>query len=213
MADPATGPAEADDHYFSADPHVRAAPRSVRLVVDGKSYELASSTGVFSGERIDAGTAVLLQSGPRPPADGTLLDLGAGYGPIACALALRSPGATVVAVDVNERALDLVRQNARALGLANISALGPDEVPADLRFAAIYSNPPIRIGKPALHALLTRWLDRLAPGGAAYLVVNRNLGSDSLADWVRGRGWTVQRLASVRGYRILEVTLASEGGQ
>lgn len=213
MAPTATDSAGADDHYFSAVPRVDADARTVRLVVDGQAYELASSTGVFSAERVDAGTSVLVQSAPRPPTTGTLLDLGAGYGPIACALALRSPEARVVAVDVNERAVALVEANAKALGLNNIQAYATDNVPADLRFDAIYSNPPIRVGKAALHELLTCWLRRLADGGTAYLVVHRNLGSDSLTTWLADAGWSVRRLVSVRGYRILEVRARTSGDQ
>jgi 16S rRNA G1207 methylase RsmC len=193
------------EHYFTADPSQAAQDRSVRLVVDGRAYELSSASGVFSADRVDAGTVVLLEHAPAPPASGVLLDLGAGYGPIACALAIRSPGASVVAVDVNRRAVDLVRRNAEALGLSNLRAMEPAEVPADTRFAAIYSNPPIRIGKAALHAMLDTWLRRLAPSGRAYLVVHRNLGSDSLARWLTAEGWPTVRLVSVRGYRILAV--------
>jgi 16S rRNA G1207 methylase RsmC len=193
------------DHYFTAEPVQRAAPRSIRLMVDGQAYELASATGVFSSDRVDAGTAVLLEHAPRPPARGTLLDLGAGYGPIACALAIRSPDAAVTAVDVNLRAVDLVQRNASALGLSNLRAMTPVDVPASDRFDAIYSNPPIRIGKPAMHAMLDTWLRRLTPSGRAYLVVHRNLGSDSLARWLSAQGWPVERLTSVRGYRLLAV--------
>ena len=81
----------------------------------------------------------------------------------------------------------------------------PDEVPDELRFAAIYSNPPVRVGKAALHELLERWLGRLDAGGLAYLVVQRNLGADSLATWLSENGYPVRRLKAKKGYRILEV--------
>ena len=84
----------------------------------------------------------------------------------------------------------------------------PDEVPATARFATIWSNPPIRIGKPALHDLLTRWLGRLADGGTACLVVQKHLGADSLARWLGEQGWRVTRLSSRAGYRILLVAAA-----
>jgi 16S rRNA (guanine1207-N2)-methyltransferase len=160
---------------------------------------------VFAADRIDPGTMVLLRSIPAPPSDGHLLDLGCGYGPIAMTLAARSPRATVWAVDVNERARQLTTQNARAAELENVVVVPPEEVPADVLFTAVYSNPPIRIGKPALHALLVRWLDRLEPGGSAWLVVQRHLGSDSLAAWLREEGHEVTRRRSSRGYRLLEV--------
>jgi 16S rRNA (guanine1207-N2)-methyltransferase len=166
---------------------------------------LQTDSGVFSAERLDAGTRVLLAEAPPPPAQGDLLDLGCGYGPIALALASRAPQARVWAVDVNERALELTRLNAETAGLNNLVVRRPEEVGADQRFAAIYSNPPIRVGKAALHEMLLRWLPRLDDGGAAYLVVQSHLGSDSLARWLAGEGFRVRRLASKNAYRVLEV--------
>ena len=78
------------------------------------------------------------------------------------------------------------------------------------RFAAIWSNPPVRIGKDALHALLGQWLGRLAADGSAYLVVGRNLGADSLHRWLAGQGWPVTRLAARSGYRLLQVDYQAE---
>ena len=154
------------------------------------ALELQADRGVFGSRAVDLGTLALLREAPAPPPDGDILDLGSGYGPIAIALAKQAPKARVWAVDVNERALELTRANARAAGALNVTAGLPDEVPLDVRFAAIYSNPPVRIGKLPLHALLQQWLARLAPGGSAYLVVQRNLGSDSLAAWLASEGST-----------------------
>lgn len=164
---------------------------------------------MFGSRGVDLGTMVLLREAPAPPAAGEILDLGCGYGPIAVALALRSPGARVWAVDINERAVELARENAAAAKALNVSACLPDEVPPDVRFDAIYSNPPVRVGKAPLHELLQRWLARLNPGGAAYLVVQRNLGSDSLATWLASQGFGVARLKSKKGYRVLEVRPAA----
>jgi 16S rRNA G1207 methylase RsmC len=172
------------------------------------AIELQADRGVFGSRAIDLGTLTLLREAPAPPGGGEILDLGSGYGPIAIALAKQSPNAHVWAVDVNERALELTRANARAAGAMNVTAGLPDEVPPDIQFAAIYSNPPVRIGKAPLHALLQRWLPRLTPDGSAYLVVQRNLGSDSLAAWLASEGYEVRRLKSKKGYRLLEVRTA-----
>jgi 16S rRNA G1207 methylase RsmC len=160
---------------------------------------------VFASKGVDLGTLTLLREAPAPPATGELLDLGCGYGPIAIALAHRAPRARVWAIDVNERALELTRSNAQAAKTPNVTVCLPDEVPSDIRFAAIYSNPPVRVGKGPLHELLLRWLPRLAPGGSAYLVVQRNLGADSLASWLATEGFDGHRLKAKKGYRILEV--------
>lgn len=192
-------------HYFTPTPGAPSRPATVRLDLPDASFVLATDRGVFSTGRIDPGTKVLLLAAPPPPAAGDLLDLGCGYGPIALALAHRAPGATVWAVDVNERARDLTRANAEAAGLANVRVAAPDDVPAGTRFAAIWSNPPVRIGKAALHDLLDRWLGRLAGDGYALLVVHKHLGADSLHRWLAERGRVVERRASRLGYRVLEV--------
>ena len=154
---------------------------------------------------MDAGTELLLRLAGTPPLRGDLLDLGCGYGPIAVTLARRAAGAAVWAVDVNERALQLVRENAAILKLSNVRAVRPEEVPAGVRFAGVWSNPPIRIGKEALHDLLSEWLGRLWPDARGWLVVHKHLGSDSLSSWLAQSGLVVKRRASKQGYRILEV--------
>ena len=203
MAEPASK--DSSGHYFEPSPSSRSAPQEIRLDLPDLSLTLATDRGVFSPERIDTGTKHLLLDGPAPASEGTLVDLGCGYGPIACALARRSPAATVWAVDVNERALDLCRANSERLGLANVRVVPADEVAADLVVDDLWSNPPIRIGKGALHALLGTWLGRLAPTGRAVLVVQKHLGADSLHRWLEAEGWSVDRRSSRAGYRVLEV--------
>lgn len=198
------------DHYFSPRPRAPHRPGLVRVVLPDVYLELATDAGVFSPGRLDPGTRLLLEDSPAPPPAGDLLDLGCGYGPIACVLAARSPGATVWAVDVNERALRLCQRNAAAAGLPNVRCVTPGDPSLPPRVAGIWSNPPVRIGKDALHALLSGWLGRLAPGGSAYLVVGRNLGADSLHRWLTGQGWPVTRLAARAGYRLLQVGFAAE---
>lgn len=196
------------DHYFSPDPAAPESVRTIRVPIDGVERELVTATGVFSGDRLDVGTAVLLDAVPAPPESGELLDLGCGWGPIAATLATRSPDARVWAVDVNARALSLVERNAELLSLSNIMPATPDRVPEDVRFATIWSNPPIRIGKAQLHALLETWIPRLAPGATAWLVVQKHLGADSLLRWLTERfdGFEVERADSKRTYRIIAVT-------
>lgn len=198
----------AGDHYFSASPSSPEQLRHIRVTLAGRDLDVTTASGVFSPERLDAGTAVLLSNTPAPPPGGHFLDLGCGWGPISLTLALDSPRATVWAVDVNERALDLVRRNAADLGLDNINAVRPEDVPDDIRFRTIRSNPPIRVGKNELHGMLERWIPRLGERSDAWLVVQRNLGSDSLQRWLAAtldRGYSVHRAATGRGYRVLRV--------
>lgn len=192
-------------HYFDPAPAVESKPRKVHLHVGELAVELQADRGVFGSRGVDLGTLVLLKEAPPPPSRGDILDLGSGYGPIAVALARQAPEARIWAVDVNERALELTRANAVTAAVTNVTAHSPAQIPEELRFEAIYSNPPVRIGKAALHELLLSWLRRLRPDGRAYLVVQRNLGADSLAAWLATEGYEVRRLKAKKGYRVLEV--------
>jgi 16S rRNA (guanine1207-N2)-methyltransferase len=191
--------------YFASEPEAAHRPGRVHVLLPGLHLELETDSGMFSPGRLDPGTRLLLDAAPGPPAAGHLADLGCGYGPLALVLAARSPAAKVWAIDVNSRALELCARNAARAGLGNVRCVRPGDpaVPAGLRL--IWSNPPIRIGKQALHDLLGHWLARLAPGGAAYLVVQRHLGADSLQRWLTGSGWPTERVAARAGYRLLSV--------
>jgi 16S rRNA (guanine1207-N2)-methyltransferase len=192
------------DHYFTADPKVPSRPRTIRVRFPDLSFELDTDRGVFAHGHIDFGTDLLLRT-IAPPPPGELVDVGCGYGAIAITLALRQPDARVWAVDVNRRALELCARNAERAGASNVVVTDPDSVPEDLRFTGVYSNPPVRLGKAGLHELLLGWIARLEPGGTATLVVQRHLGSDSLAAWLTGLGHRVERVRSRGGYRVLEV--------
>ena len=198
--------------YFTAEPAATHRPGTVHVVLPDLHLELATDSGVFSPRRLDPGTRLLLDLAPRPPAGGDLLDLGSGYGPLALTMAARAPSAGVWAVDVNSRALALTAANAERAGLANVRCTRPDDDALPLAFNLIWSNPPIRIGKEALHALLSGWLGRLAPGAPAYLVAQRNLGADSLHQWLITSGWAAERVAARSGYRLLKVT-GRDGGR
>lgn len=200
------------EHYFTATPSAPAARRALRVHLAGGVRELESAAGVFSPDRVDAGTAVLLETVPPPPPQGHLLDVGCGWGALALSMGLLAPGAAVWAVDVNTRALEVTAANAARLGLGGVRAVLPDQVPQDVEVAALWSNPPIRVGKAALHELLLRWLPRLGPGAQAHLVVQKHLGADSLQRWLAQEGLpgagvpaSVERVRSSRGYRVIRV--------
>jgi 16S rRNA G1207 methylase RsmC len=196
------------DHYFSQEPKSNYQPKEIELDIAGEVFKVSTASGTFSPLRLDVGTSVLIDHLELAPQDGNILDLGCGWGPIALNLAKNSPKAKIWAVDVNNRSLELTATNAKTVGLTNILTATPDSVPKDIKFAGIWSNPPIRIGKKELHELLLSWLPRLENGASAYLVVQKNLGSDSLQKWLTETlvdGYEVSRLTSVKTYRILKV--------
>jgi 16S rRNA G1207 methylase RsmC len=200
-------------HYFSERQETSSDEREI--VVDTVEPPLVVRTdrGVFSHGRLDTGTALLLRQAPPPPATGVFLDLGCGAGPIALTLARLAPAARILAVDVNERARLLCAANAARNGLHNVEVAGPDDVDTAQSFDLIWSNPPIRIGKSELHEVLQTWLSRLTTGGVAVLVVQRHLGADSLQRWLVEQGWRSERLASSKGYRLIDVRPAADRRQ
>jgi 16S rRNA (guanine1207-N2)-methyltransferase len=192
-------------HYFTEHPTAAGRPGLVHVLLPDLHLALETDAGMFSPRRLDPGTRLLLDAAPPPPQAGDLLDVGCGYGALALVLAARAPGARVWAVDVNHRALELCARNAATAGLRAVRCVPPGDPALPGSYQLIWSNPPVRIGKAALHDLLGEWLARLAPAGEAYLVVQRNLGSDSLQRWLTARGWPAERVAARSGYRLLRV--------
>jgi 16S rRNA G1207 methylase RsmC len=203
-------------HYFSATPAGPFTRKPLTVELAGQTRKLQTSTGIFSPDGIDKGTAVLLAEVPPPHPAGNLLDIGCGWGPVALTMALLAPESKVYAVDVNERCIALTNENAASLGLSNVVAGTPESVDPEVRFDTIWSNPPIRIGKDQLHALLKLWLPRLADGGTEWLVVQKNLGSDSLQRWLAAEldeSFTVSRASTSKSFRILTVRKESRSPQ
>ncbi len=193
-------------HYFDNDDSAPLQRRRVSATIWGRDLEFTTAGGVFSTGGLDLGTAVLLRTYDPPSNMTRILDLGCGWGPIAVAIAVVCEDVRVDAVDVNDRALALCAENAAAHGVADrVRTLRPEQVEATATYDEIWSNPPIRIGKDALHDLLLTWLPRLDEGGAAKLVVGRNLGADTLQRWLVDQGYQCERAASAKGFRVLEV--------
>jgi 16S rRNA G1207 methylase RsmC len=205
-------PEEKTEHYFSAQPAGELRSTLIAVRLSHADYTVETAGGIFSPDHIDAGTEQLLYSVPAPPASGNFLDLGCGWGPLALTLSLEAPEANIYAVDVNERALELTRRNAARLGRENIKTHTPADVPANLSFDLIWSNPPIRVGKTELHDIMRLWLPRLTVGGEAYLVVAKHLGADSFEKWL-GTEFSAHHLVARedtrKGFRVIKVSRTS----
>jgi 16S rRNA G1207 methylase RsmC len=197
-----------EDHYFSQEPSSPLKTKSIEIPVAGVLEQVTTASGTFSPQQLDFGTEVLIEQMDLAPDSGNILDLGCGWGPIALNLGKLKPKSKIWAVDVNTRSLELTEANAKKLALDNITAALPEQVPEQIRFSGIWSNPPIRIGKKPLHELLLKWLPKLENGGEAYLVVQKNLGSDSLQAWLTqelGSDYEVSRYTSIKTYRVIKV--------
>jgi 16S rRNA G1207 methylase RsmC len=196
------------EHYFSGAPGSDYKPKEIKVEINGQEVLVTTAGGVFSPDHIDQGTGVILTHLAEAPAGGNILDIGCGWGPIALSLAAHSPKATIWAVDVNERSLELTAANAQRLGLGNIRCVKPEEIPNDLQFSGIWSNPPIRVGKDVLHEILLTWLPRLQNDADAYLVVQKNLGADSLHRWLESElpeNFSTIRVDTAKSFRVLRV--------
>ena len=196
------------EHYFSNEPTGEFKPKTISVTLAGREISVLTAGSMFSPDHVDTGTKVLLENLELAPTDGNILDIGCGWGPITLALAINRPEATIWAIDVNERALELTKRNAERLGLTNVRTATPENVPSDLSFSGIWSNPPIRVGKDVLHGILKTWLPRLIVGADAYLVVQKNLGSDSLLKWLQETfdDFEATRLETAKSFRVLQVT-------
>ncbi len=198
-----------DNHYFASSPEGPLVTREITVNLNGNKTQVLTAGGIFSPEHIDQGTQILLGHIEAANPTGTFLDIGCGWGPIALALALHSPKATIYAIDVNERSLELTKMNADKLGITNIIVCKPEDVPHDVLFDEIWSNPPIRVGKKVLHEILNLWINKLVKGGTARLVVQKNLGSDSLHKWLVEEfspEFESTRIDSSKTFRVLKVS-------
>ena len=198
----------ASEHYFSEAPGSDYKPKEIKVELNGQLVSVTTAGGIFSPDHIDQGTAVLLAHLDEAPSGGNILDIGCGWGPIALSLAMHSPKAIIWAIDVNERSLELTAKNAERLGVKNIKCAKPEDVPGDISFSGIWSNPPIRVGKDVLHEILLTWLPRLQKDAEGYLVVQKNLGADSLHRWLEAElpeNFSTIRVDTAKSFRVLRV--------
>lgn len=190
-------------HYFSPDPGTRHDYREFTATLRGMDFTFRTDTSVFSRDRVDFGSALLIET-MRVPAEGAVLDLGCGYGPIGIAAARLSPGARVYLVDVNERAAQLAGINAEANGAANVEVRVGDGLLAvqGVRFDTILTNPPIRAGKQVIYALIDGAYTALKPGGAIWVVIQTKQGAPSMKKKLQETFGNVEDVDRKAGYHI-----------
>lgn len=172
------------DHYFTASPESAHRYASCDFSYRGVSLRFMTDAGVFSRGEVDTGTQVLLRSLPEEMA-GRVLDLGCGWGPVGVSVGKKYPACRVMMSDVNERALDLARKNARENGVDApcVCSDGLENIQGDFDF--ILTNPPIRAGKQVIYALFAQCAGRLRENGEMYLVIRRQQGAESAVKYLK----------------------------
>jgi 16S rRNA (guanine1207-N2)-methyltransferase len=194
------------EHYYTPSPGAESRPKHWTAVLRGRELRFKTDAGVFSKGEVDFGTRLLIESfRPIGPAGGKLLDAGCGYGPIGLALAAELKGSVVHLVDVNQRALELARENAKINGIGNVRIYASDRLDGvgETGFAAVLTNPPIRAGKRVVEGIFGQSLEKLAPGGELWAVIRRRQGAPSAMEKLREIFGNAEMVERKKGYCIL----------
>ena len=193
-----------NDHYFSASPESAHRYAEAEYVYRGETLRFLTDAGVFSRGEVDTGTRLLLEALPEEM-QGDILDLGCGWGIIGISIARKWPGSRVVMADVNTRALDLSRENAKR-NRAEVACVESDGMAAleGRTFDAIVTNPPIRAGKQVIYRMFADAAKSLNPGGALYLVIRKQQGAESCMKYLQTLYQNVEKLDKSGGFWVLK---------
>lgn len=191
------------EHYFTDRPSAEHDETSFPATLRGMEFTFITDAGVFSRERVDFGSLLLIEAMQIGPSD-TVLDLGCGYGPIGAVAAKLAPQGTVYMVDVNERAALLAKRNLRANGIANVDVRAGDglEPVREIAFDAIVTNPPIRAGKTVIYRLVDEAHAALKPGGSLWVVIQNKQGAPSMKKKLQALFSVVRDVDRKAGFHI-----------
>ena len=195
------------DHYYSSKPSSESHRETINVEIAGNKFTFLTDAGVFSKKQVDVGSEVLMTTAAQTDfPTGNLLDVGCGYGPIGIYLAKAFPSRTIEMVDVNERAVDLAKENAKLNQVENVEIYESYlfEQVNNQMLAGIISNPPIRAGKKVVHQILEESYGYLVPGGILQIVIQKKQGAPSAKKKMEEIFGNVQRVALDRGYWILQ---------
>src|SRR5699024_440279 len=193
------------EHEQPKNPQAQKTPIELPCSLKGNEYKLLASGGVFSKHCIDLGTRTLIEAFKIPETNGGILDLGCGYGPIGLALATKYSNRLITMADVNERAVELAKENASRNGVANVEIYESDgfkQIPSG-KYAAILTNPPIRAGKKVIYQWFEEIASYLAEAGELWIVVQKKQGAPSMKKFLSGIYQKVETVAHEKGYHII----------
>lgn len=194
------------EHYYSSNPSARSKPFTFEYNLKGHPYVFISDLGVFSKSEVDFGSKLLIDTFVIPSIKGDLLDVGCGYGPIGLSLGKQYPNRIVEMIDINERALELAKENSQKNNITNVSIYKSNlfENVTQKSFAAILSNPPIRTGKKTVHELLEQSFHYLADHGELWIVIQKKQGAPSAIEKLKTIFGEVDVIAKKKGYYIIK---------
>jgi len=193
------------NHYYSQNPEVGSDPQHFTFDLRGHSFRFKTDHGVFSKKEVDFGSRVLIDAFEPSEVEGPVLDVGCGYGPIGLSLAKEFPERIIHMIDVNERALSLASENAKANGIGNVEIYRSDRLAQveEKKFSAILTNPPIRAGKETVHAIFTESAEHLAENGELWVVIQKKQGAPSAMEKMEELFSNVEVVVKKKGYYIL----------
>ena len=193
------------EHYYSRNPEVDSKPAFWNYTLRGNSFRFKTDQGVFSKSEVDFGSRLLIESFVMPDIEGEILDVGCGYGPIGLSVAKSEPSRLVHMVDVNQRAIELAKENASSNQISNVKIYESDRLEnvTDNNFCAILTNPPIRAGKTVVHDILVKSYEYLSSQGELWVVIQKKQGAPSAKDKMKEIFDEVEVVCKDKGYYIL----------
>jgi 16S rRNA (guanine1207-N2)-methyltransferase len=194
------------EHYYSRTQKVESDPKYWDFTLKNHLFRFKTDNGVFSKREVDFGSRLLIESFVMPEMEGPILDVGCGYGPIGLSIAKDNHNRMVHMVDVNERAIELAKENAALNGINNVEIYESDRLLSlkETSFAAILTNPPIRAGKKTVHDIYEQSFEHLVSGGALWVVIQKKQGAPSTLEKLETMFSFVETIGKSKGYFIIK---------
>ncbi len=194
------------EHYYSRTQNVESNPKYWDFTLRNQKICFKTDNGVFSKKEVDYGSRLLIEAFEIPEVEGHVLDVGCGYGPIGLSIAKDFPNRLVHMIDVNERAIQLAKENAEQNHINNVHIYESDRLLSvkDREFAAILTNPPIRAGKKTVHDIFEQSHMHLVSGGQIWVVIQKKQGAPSAIEKLKELFTTVETIDKSKGYFIIK---------